>query len=158
MASNSGLKHWSAADIAFLRAELKKGTRVKHIAACLNRSQTAVSKFAARHGFQTRRYTRRSGLERLYSAKIKRRPFKILPPMPIINKCDFVGFETILKYLLEKRHKISSKIPENIKLFYPDAKYLLDGQPVTRVKLLLLANKHRQDDGRDEFKVCEPLW
>lgn len=147
-------KPWTESEISFLKNELQKGSRIKYISYELNRSQTAVSKFIARHGLSRRKnqYSINSLSNLLISPKIKycRTEHNEIYPKLVID--EFVNFDTILNYLKSKSYKISSKVPNSLKSFYPNSTYLLNGTPISKTQMLILANKHRQEEYEDVFK------
>ena len=154
---NQSKRPWTNDDVNFLKTELQKNSRIKYIACELQRSQTAVSKFIARHGLSSRRHAKRCNVNELnkFTTKIKHRTRKN-EIYPKITQSEFVNFETILNYLKSKSYIISNEIPISVKSFYPNSHYLLDGQPISKTQMLILANKHRQEECQDVFK-CDAL-
>ena len=156
-------RYWSAKDIDLLKSELQKGSKLKQIAYLLKRSESAVGKFAARHGLSKfHRKQKHSSEISEYSTKVKRKlQYNISKITYNTTSCfygEFVNFETVIKYLQSKSYIISCEVPKIFKTFYPNSSYLLNGQPVSKIKLLLLANNLRLEDKKDVFKIYDTIW
>ena len=64
-----------------------------------------------------------------------------------------VDFREVIKYLKSKNYKISNIIPDNMRILYPNSQYILNGYPVSKAKLLILANKLREEENKPCFKI-----
>ena len=89
-------------------------------------------------------------------ANNKKREYNSSNPRWTILLNDIVDFKEVINYLKSKNYKISNIISENIKLFYPNSEYMLNGHPVSKTKLLILANKLREEENKNFFKL-EPI-
>ena len=86
----------------------------------------------------------------------KKREYNNTNPRWTVLLNDIVDFEEVINYLKSKNYKISNIVSENIKLFYPNSEYMLNGHPVSKTKLLILANKLRNEENKALFKL-EPI-
>ena len=149
---------WTCSEIDLLKREFNNGTRIKLIAAKLGRSETAVNKILSRTGIRPQKL-RVTKNKNNYKAEVNRAGIPSREDIPIIklNKIfnDYVDFEEVLRYLKSKRHKITKIISDTTKIFYPTAEYILNGQPVSKAKLLIFANKIRTEENAREFKVLD---
>lgn len=90
------------------------------------------------------------------SSNIKKRHYNSSNPRWTILLNDIVDFKEVINYLKSKNYKVSTIMHKNIKLFYPNSEYILNGYPVSKTKLLILANKLREEENKNCFKL-EPI-
>ncbi len=151
--SNNLKKKWTKSEVDFLKKEFKNGTKIKLIASKLGKTETAVNKFLTRCGIRPKTKTI-SRNKYMLSNDIKRH-VKNSTTYPgwisLLN--DFVDFNEVIRYLRGKNYNISSIVPEHMKLIYPNSQYMLNGQPVSKSKLLILANKLRENENKNSFKL-----
>ena len=151
--SNNLKRKWTQNEIDFLKKEFKNGTKIKLIASKLGKTETAVNKFLTRCGIRPKMKT--ISRNKYMSNNDIKRHAKSSTTYPgwigLLN--DFVDFTEVIKYLRSKNYNISSIVPDNMKLFYPNSQYMLNGQPVSKAKLLILANKLRENEHKNSFKL-----
>lgn len=152
MSSNLVRKKWKQDEIDLLKKEFKNGTQIKIIAYKLGKTETAVNKFLTRCGIRPR--YRNNRINYRYQSNITSKQSSNNNSAKWLNLFNnIVDFKEVIQYLKSKNYKISSIISENMKLFYPNSQYLLNGQPVSKTKLLILANKLREEENKDAFKL-----
>ena len=159
MSSNLIKRKWQKDEIDLLKKEFKNGTQIKIIANKLGKTETAVNKFLTRCGIRPR--YRNNRINYRYKSNIINYQSNIIKKQPSNNNSakwvnlfnNIVDFKEVIKYLKSKNYKISNIISENIKLIYPNSQYMLNGQPVSKMKLLILANKLREEENKNAFKL-----
>ena len=156
--SNNTKKKWTQNEIDLLTKEFKNGTKIKLIASKLGKTETAVNKFLTRCGIRpkTKTLSRNNYLlnNEHDNNTTKDIQSNITSPGWIRLLNDFVDFQEVIKYLKSKNYNISDIIPENIKMFYPNSKYMLNGKPVSKAQLLIVANKLRKEENKNIFKIA----
>ncbi len=90
------------------------------------------------------------------SSNIKKRRYNSTNLRWTILLNDIVDFKEVINYLKSKNYKISNTVHKDIKLLYPNSEYILNGHPVSKTKLLILANKLRKEENKDLFRL-EPI-
>lgn len=142
-------RKWTKNEIELLKQEFKSGTQIKIIASKFGKSETAVNKILTRYGIRPRK---RHSIK--YNSKVhKSTNYNIAKSrwLNILN--DMVDFREVIKYLKSKNYKISNIIPDSMKILYPNSQYILNGYPVSKAKLLILANKLREEENKTCFKM-----
>ena len=152
MSSNPKNK-WTQNEINLLKKEFKNGTKIKVIASMLGRTETAVNKFLTRYGIRQKHNRITITHNNNPNKHVKKRVYNATNLRWISLLNDVVDFKEIINYLKSKNHKISNIVSENIKMFYPNSQYMLDGKPASKTKLLILANKLREQEHKKIFKV-----
>lgn len=158
MSNNLVRKKWKKDEIDLLKKEFKNGTQIKVIANKLGKTETAVNKFLTRCGIRPR--YRNNRINYRYKDIINYQS-NIVKKQTINNNSakwlnllnNIVDFKEVIQYLKSKNYKISNIVSENLKLFYPNSQYMLNGQPVSKMKLLILANKLREEENEKTFKL-----
>ena len=134
-------RKWTQKEIDFLKKEFENGTQIKIIASKIGKSETAVNKFLTRYGIRPRkRYNTKCNIKRSIQSNIDN-----LRWLSVIN--DVVDFTEVIKYLKSKGYKISNVASDS------NIQYLLNYYPVSKIKLLILANKLREEENKTCFKV-----
>ena len=150
--SNCIKKKWNQSEIELLKEEFNNGTKIKIIASKLGKTETAVNKFLTRCGIRPKyRIISSNHKCKLNINRIHIGTNTSAKWLSLFN--NVVDFEYIIKYLKSKGYKISNIVTDNIKLFYPNSEYILDGRPVSKTKLLILANKLRESENKKAFKL-----
>lgn len=145
-------KKWNQNEIDLLKEEFKNGTRIKIIASKLGKTETAVNKFLTRCGIRPKyRIISSNHKCKLNINKIHTCNNTSAKWLSLFN--NVVDFKDVIKYLKSKGYKISNIVTDSIKLFYPNSEYVLDGRPVSKTKLLILANKLREAENKKTFKL-----
>lgn len=142
-------KLWTDKEIDILKTEFANKTKLKLIALKLGRTTTAINKFLSRSGIRPQK-------ARTYiihtTPKFTTHRIVIEPSL-IATFRNFVDFSKIISYLISKNYKISQLKITSLKMFCPKAEYLLDGKPVSKLQLVILANKLRAEENKNLFRV-----
>lgn len=142
-------KLWTDKEIEILKNEFSNKTKLKIIALKLGRTTTAINKFLSRSGIRPKKM-------RTYTIHPVPRyvPRIIIEPSLAATFKNCVGFPKIISYLTSKNYKIFPLKVNTFRMFCPNADYLLDGKPVSKLQLIILANKLRAEEKQNLFKVC----
>ncbi len=132
-------KRWKQSDLVVLKREFNNGTRLKVIAKILNRTETSINKELSRSGIRLRR--------------IKKGEQLIIEKVNSDNK-QSDNLLIVIDYLKTKDYNIARDKPNenNCK----NAFYRLNNKPMSATRLLVIANKHRLEDGLPVFRIKEP--
>ncbi len=130
-------KRWKTSDLKTLKQEFEKGTRLKIIARMLGRTATSISKELSRSGIRIGKYKEyerprcrgTSNYGKSYIVEISE----------IINYLENLGYEIIM--LHQKSNNNSTVM------------YKLNNISVSLMRLLIIANKHRLENGLPVFRV-----
>ena len=114
-------------------------TIIKVIAKILNRTETSINKELSRSGIRLRR--------------IKKGEQLIIEKVNSDNK-QSDNLLIVIDYLKTKDYNIARDKPNenNCK----NAFYRLNNKPMSATRLLVIANKHRLEDGLPVFRIKEP--
>lgn len=141
-------KLWTDKEIDVLKNEFANKTKLKLIALKLGRTTTAINKFLSRSGIRPHK-------ARIYTIhtvpKLTQRV--VLEPSLVATFKNFVDFSKVVSYLISKNYKISQLKVSTLKIICPRAEYLLDGKPVSKLQLVILANKLRAEENQNLFRV-----
>ena len=135
---------WTIEEFEAVRDGFLKGKRIKVIADELGRTLSAVNKFLTRSGIR-----KKTEIVRTCKKKCG------FPSKPDVvrykeNKDSRAAcFSEVILYLKSKGYLV---IKDNYKnMFYTDAEYRLNNKPISKIKLLLLANRLRTEDKKPIF-------
>ena len=136
---------WTQEEIDVLRNGFNAGKLIKVIAGEVGRSPTAVNKFLSRSGIRTRRWS----IERIHTTSIKFDEHKAAENM---KKGKSSNLKRIIFYLQQNGHTVSESTNRTME------KYFLDNKPVSSVRLLIVANKLREEQCQPLFSAPELSW
>ncbi|MBR1479296.1 MAG: hypothetical protein IJ599_00130 [Alphaproteobacteria bacterium] len=136
---------WTQEEIDVLRTGFNAGKLIKIIAGEVGRSTTAVNKFLSRSGIRTRRWS----IERVHAPSVKFIEHKVAA-------CTAIGkassLEKVIIYLQQNGYTVSESPNPTI------GGYFLDNKPISSIKLLIIANKLREEQCQPPFSAPELSW
>ena len=136
---------WTQEEIDVLRTGFNAGKLIKIIAVEVGRSTTAVNKFLSRSGIRTRRWS----IERVHAPSVKFAEHKVAA-------CTAIGktssLEKVIIYLQQNGYTVSESPNPTI------GGYFLDNKPISSIKLLIIANKLREERCQPPFSAPELSW
>jgi hypothetical protein len=142
------MRIWTPDEVEKARIYFLDGKRLKTIANELGRSVTAVNKLLSRAGIRPKNSPRR---------KTKQKLKEIVPIVrkiwdPIERNHD--DFRDVIFYIRKKGYNLGVN---NLfqKIFFENAEYVLNGKPISKIKLLLFANKLRIEEKQPIFNIPE---
>ncbi len=143
---------WTDEEIDTIKSGFLAGKLVKIIADEVGRSPTAVNKFLSRSGIRQRRWTidKQAKARKVEEFEVSRETLNKVYSDRIIS-----NFHDVLEYLKENGISISKN---NKKAFAPMDDYAINDKPVSRVKLLLIANRLRRENHLPVFAVPSLTW
>lgn len=154
--SDIGKNYWTNEEVEKLKKDISNGKKIKNIAFELGRSHTAVNKYISRLGLTTRQNTKN-----VNSKKITRKKKDFSLPEHIRNKVygneQVVDFSKVILYMRLIGYKVS-KNNSFQSIFYTDEEYKLNNKPISKIRLLLLANRLRAENNLPIFKTSELEW
>jgi hypothetical protein len=155
MGINIKSKYWTHEEIEILKTGFRAGKRIKILAGELGRSTTAVNKFLSRAGIRNKRQTIAEREEK----KGKKRVFEV--SNATLNKIYHNEFQAdffeVVNYLKMAGYRVTkNKMQDGI--FYQNEEYALNGKPMSRMKILLFANRIRTEKRQPIFSVSSLIW
>ena len=145
-------ERWTPEEIATIKSAFNAGKIVKIIAEEVGRTPSAVNKFLSRSGIRQRRWTidKQKKSKKIKVYEVSR------TTLERVYKDEYpTDFSEVLKYL--KSQGINVSINDK-KAFAPMNDFAINSIPVSRVKLLLMANRLRVENNLPIFKVPELSW
>jgi hypothetical protein len=146
------MKLWTPDEIEKIRSDFGSGKKIKVIASELGRSMTAVNKFLSRAGIRQKKRKKyvpsRRRMTQDSSCWIP-----IPPSLP-----EYSEFNDVVLYLREKGHDVRRLLSSSRATLFEGATCMIDGRPISKVKLLLLANRLRIEAGEPVFKVVDIMF
>lgn len=125
-------KRWEASDLRLLKSEFGNGTRLKVIARMLGRTETAINKALTRNGIRV--------------SNTKHRKTYLYKYCNSKERIYIVNLNTVIDYLKSKRYRITRLVQYSKTLTYR-----VNNVAVSNTKLLIIANKHRLEEGLPIF-------
>ncbi len=149
--------YWSTAEIEKLKTNYAAGKRIKIIAHELGRTPSAVNKTITRLGI-TRRF-KKITIRRLTTLQYRTNSIQNKTAPAKVDKKN-VTFATITKYLQSKGFNISKyHSPTNFNVFDINEEIFKVGNtPMTKMKVLLFANKIRLEEKQPIFSSKDITW
>lgn len=150
---------WKPEDVAKLRVDYAAGKRIKTIASELGRTASAVNKTLTRLSIM-RRSPRRVFSAKKYISLVPYYDKQKEDITKISNTQKAVSFVTVAKYLQSKGFTISKFSDPIIENCYKNEEevFKVGNIPMTKMKVLLLANKIRLEEKEPIFSSKDITW
>ena len=146
---------WTLVDFQKVQEGFQNGRRIKEIAINLGRSESAVNKFLTRSGIRKKQPVCHDGKPKNKNCSIKKALKKNNKERKHYQKYTFV-FDKVVEYLVAKGYVVKRNIDKNI--FYDNADYIVNNKPTSTMKILLLANRLKTEEGAEIFMLPEIMW
>jgi hypothetical protein len=148
------MRVWTSDEIEKIRVDFANGKRIKVIASELGRSLTAVNKLLSRAGIRGKGQPRKGCA---VPVKRNRPPSRVLEIFDEYKPKDFSKFVEVILYLKKRGYDIDRTYSLSM-VHCEKGGHLLNGRPVSRTKLLLLANRLRSEEGQPVFKIADIMF
>ena len=154
--SDNSKNYWKNEEIEKLKKDFLSGKKIKNIAFELGRSHTAVNKYISRLGLRKKRTTKNISPSKI---AVKKKDFSLSEHIrrKVYNNEQIVDFSKVILYMRLLGYKVS-KNNSFQSTFYTDEEYTLNNKPISKIKLLLLANRLRSEENLPIFKTSELEW
>ncbi|MDR0744536.1 MAG: hypothetical protein LBE97_01100 [Holosporales bacterium] len=146
---------WTSVEFEKLWAGFLSGKKIKVMAKEIGRSVAAVNKFLSRSGIRKLAPERKRKAESVFY-KAQKKHVLIQAATKTIEK-KYTAFTDIIKYIVSKGHTVR-KNRDFGSMFYKNEEYFLDEKPMSKTKILILANKLRVEENKPIFKVMDLTW
>ena len=128
-------KRWQRSELITLKNEFNKGECLKNIAKKLGRTETAINKVLSRSGIRTGTFKNSSTR-------------KIIKTV----QCESISdINAVIDYLNKRQYKVTCAT--NVRIHSDKLQYTINGAFVSAVKLLIIANKHKLEEGSPIFHM-----
>jgi hypothetical protein len=147
------MNSWTSKEIEKVKTDFTNGKKIKVIASELGRSLTAVNKFISRYGLRKGKKYRekRSNANDRHKIPVTRQTFQ---ETFCYKPIEYDDFGDVISYLRANGYNII-KVKS---LFTPSCGYMLDGKPVSKANILLVANKLKTEEWKPIFKVADIMF
>jgi hypothetical protein len=150
-------KRWTMEEATALKDGFTNGKRLKLLAQEIGRSETAVNKFLSRSGIRGKC---RGTYKRQFWIEDKQKKYELTNEISHkVYKNEIQSdFSDVLEYMRSRGHKISRTLTKQYKFFKISADFIMDGRPISSMKLLMQANKLRVEEKKPIFSIPSVFW